>query len=670
LIPADAVKGALRASAEEIAAWLDVPQQYPKDAPAEPTRYLFAALFGGAGQHHYSPAKLLPRSSAAAFIIPATAIDPHTGTARTDTLRSIETIAPPARFECACQLWLETSIEQDAETLLAAALSATESIGAKAGIGFGRLRVEQLRRNGKPFDGSTVLSEQRIKALAAALEQKSPAVLTAPQEQQQHADNAVPQWWKLTITLYEPACIGRMPLVGNSIETHELITATSLRGALRAAWLREGRTEEQIRTRIDEHTLWTPALPAFQEDDEFVPCAPVPRSFVIKKDSPDPSEFRGPVHDRLCGDYTKTDAIRPQLRGLKATWMSVVDTQWRPLKVRRTRAMHVAREYRTRSKRAGALFSRDALAPESSGQRGFVAYAKVPGDVDWPKEFFIGKRSTVGGRASLHAQKKAHPWPSAWSGGQENDSILIELLSPVVMRGEDGYFVRSLDASAWARIAELPAEDIREIEAHSATESISGWMSTWNHGRARATSVAAGSVYKLICKDRQTARSWRARLQGLAIGGIGERNHEGFGWIAVDPPWLGVLKAGPDNPSEQEQNPSARGARPWPGTRESDLPALEEIADAISTIPKRDLPYSVCQPLQELFRIARNDTTSRALEFLQDRRTREQPGRWKPFKEESRLLQMLERAAAAREVFLFALEALLIRAKENREEAE
>jgi hypothetical protein len=130
------------------------------------------------------------------------------------------------------------------------------------------------------------------------------------------------------------------------------------------------------------------------------------------------------------------------------------------------------------------------------------------------------------------------------------------------------------------------------------------------------------------------------------------------------------LKAGSENPPEQEQKPSARGARSWPGTHESDLPALEEIADAISTIPKKQLPYSVCQPLQELFRIARNDTINHALEFLQDRRTREQPGRWKPFNKEPRLLQTLQQAAGAREVFLFALEALLIQAKENREEAE
>ena len=309
-IPADAVKGALRASAEEIAAWLGVTKDYGEREPAEPTSYLLAVLFGGNGNHHYSPATLTSDSPHTDMILPATAIDPDTGTARTNTLRSIEVIEPGAEFQSSCVVWLPGGAAQpatDAETLLVASLAATDSIGAKAGIGLGRLKLMKLRRNGEAADVATILSEPRIQLLEVAL-----ACNELPQRPVPYR-GAVPantprQWWKLSLRLREPVCIGKTPLVGNAIETHELITGTSLRGALRAAWLRKGRTDAQIKPWIDENTRWTPAVPAWLKDGELQPCAPVPRSFVLEKDRPQPSEFVGAVHDQFWGTIPKARA--------------------------------------------------------------------------------------------------------------------------------------------------------------------------------------------------------------------------------------------------------------------------------------------------------------------------------------------------------------------------
>jgi len=607
-IPGDAVKGALRLSAEEVARWLGVGNLYdtsgggPGDKPPEPGWAPLAALFGGKAQAHFSPISI---QKGATRRIASTALDAD-GRAKDETLRTIEVVDAGASLSGRVEVWVADELAKAVETLLVAALAATESLAGKAGIGWGRVDLCDVKLAGRSVVPDQVCSKERLEALKGEFGSFN-GILGTPGTATAAHDAGF--WYRLDITLGEPLSIADRPWVSNQVKTLETIPATTLRGALRAAWAREGKNAGEVAAWLGDWTRWTPALPA--EGDKML--VPVPRSFSTAKGDRFGKDEPHGLHDALNSrekppEVIESDGVTPIQWRTASGWMHQ-DASAPLKKIGRENRMHVARDYETRSKRTGALYSREGVVP---GTR-FVAWARLPEGVSQPKEVFFGKRTSAGnGRATIQWKRENPPTFASQGrterGAQVDTNVFVQLLSPAIVRGPDGHPLRSLSAEGWCRLAGLNAGDILPVgpggsAACTVSRRVSAWMQPWGHARAPITTMDAGSVWRLRCKDGATAARLRAYLTRCEEDGLGERTHEGFGRIAVDPPWLGrFIGHKATSKTASRKRPVARGeAEKWPGFEGLNPADLVAVANQVSQdLGRVKHPRDLRGPLQDL----------------------------------------------------------------------
>ena len=642
VIHGDAVKGALRMSAEQIAAWMGAPKEeleerYAEQGNAEPRLWPLARLFGGdatAGcTARCTPAKIVEQDdekadAKARQVFAATAINRDTGVARDKTLRKTEIVPPGLRFSASYRA--SVAYDEDEvntiETLLLAALASVDSIGGKAGIGWGRVALDKVTVTvgGKERCQIEAVSAQRLKKLQSALKKTpegnavtdstatdpaefksceqldlaerdgpgsvgamgsvaaaSVASAPAPAAGVASASNATSpascRWFMLTITLEEPTCLPGLPEISNKVTTHDWIAATTLRGALAARWRRDGRTDDEISSWLSEGTRWTPGFRVATEGGALV--LPAPRSFITTKRATGGARR---LHDALSGAPPRRAADGTELQwrpaGDIAMWWDGECAKLDEGGGLRETQMHVARNYLTRGKRSGALYARESLAPGTT----FVAWAHVPPSAFRNREqqpvetltLLLGKRVSAGnGQATVCVEESAagpeYSTAAAAQSGTGGDAasvvanagaegnprsvgqevaqdpqgagdVFVHLLCPALVYDEMGYPLRTLDADWWGRAFDAklePSSGAADADAYTGPGRRGGWMTSWKHPRAAVGTIEAGSVWRLRCTSTEDAKVLRAKLR--KEGCIGERVHEGFGWIAVDPPWLG-----------------------------------------------------------------------------------------------------------------------------------
>ena len=755
IIPGEAVKGALRMAAEQVAAWLGWPQDYgpPEGAPvtegtevppgnAEPRSWPLACLFGGADaarragvarctaatlaetqDNGSGPDDRSPPLHKRSHVFASTAINRTTGTAKDNTLRKTEYVPADMRFEArytACVADGETEV---VETLLLAALAAAESVGGKAGIGWGRMELVHVTVavDGKDRKPTTAVTSERLKKLQKALSSTtSPhANAHAGEEGTRPAGQAAPespgtgselQWFKLTIELQEPTCLPDLPEFSNQVTTQDCIPATTLRGALGGYWRQSGCSEADVRAWLSDATAWTPALRTI----DGRPTVPAPRSFVTTKRA---HGKKLPVHDTFRPQWPKTtDGDSLQWRSLAGRAINWSDSKTAVAEsaTRETR-MHVARDYRTGSKRAGALYARESLAPDTR----FVAWAHVPkaafqGAVRFAEgesgvgadkrvesfELLLGKRLSAGnGRAKVDVECTTGPQffdasaddcrgdttappgdaddarsftASTPDGGADSRTVFVQLVSPAVVRDRCGYPRRTLDRDWWeSEFGGEGADGIEIRKSLTAPGRRGGWMAAWRHARAAVTTVEAGSVWRLCCKTTESAASLREQLRER--GRIGERTHEGFGWIVVDPPWLGRPGDERLDAAESEPPKPEGEATPWPGVTVG-ASCLAKIARRLA---KTKVSEENARAHQEIAaRVVRIDPKNvdearkhlHGLEKLCKERAARRESKWKPVEELlSKYNKATERENAPeqyrmlRELLLFELGILVTR---------
>ena len=566
IIPGEAVKGALRMAAEQVAAWLGAGQDYGTTGNAEPTAWPLARLFGGEGTGRCTAATLVPTPSLDSpdrrHVFASTAIDRETGRARDDTLRKTEFVPSGLRFAARYTAGVAEGEVVVVETLLLAALAAVESVGGKTGIGWGRVKLVALTatvvgRNGKDRDPTVAVSPAKLNDLRSALSSDESASASETSETSRHeggagAEPACPTasrstettetgpaldlespWFKLTIDLQEPTCLPGLPEFSNQVTTQDCIPATALRGALAGYWRRSGYSEADVRSWLSDTTAWTPAVRSI----DGTPTVPAPLSFVMTKRG---HGKEAPVHDTFRSRAPTTKKGEPlQWRSLAGGAIHWNGSEWVVAKrAERETRMHVARDYRTGSKRTGALYARESLVP---GTR-FVAWARVPqaafkgvtrsGKVDSPAgnesesshfELLIGKRLSVGnGRAKVQVECAAGPEFFAPAHEAKTDScVFVQLVSPAVIYDMEGYPRRTLDQEWWA--SECGGDGAGKIELQAMRESNrpsrtapgrrGGWMGTWRHARAAVTTIDAGSVWRLRCRTEGNAKRLRDELR-------------------------------------------------------------------------------------------------------------------------------------------------------------
>ena len=650
--------------AEQIAAWLGAPQHsyYACQGTAEAGVWPLARLFGGDATARCTPATLVGGRGRASQVFAATAIDRDTGTADERTLRKIEIVPSGIRFRACYTATVADDEVSVVETLLLAALGSVESVGGKAGIGWGRVTLASVcvRVNGEERERTDAISPERIRQLKCELHRQpgpgpvssrgqqpgaSAGAASAPTTSSSGApaSSGSQQWFKIEITLAEPTCLPDGPDISNKVTTKDWIAATTVRGALAAYWRRSGCKQADIMSWLSDTTAWTPA---FRIVDGAL-AVPAPRSFVTTKRAL--GDVR-PVHDTFAARFPKAnDGSLVQWRSLAGD--SIVGRSKPTLAddkgLRETR-MHVARDYRTRGKRSGALYAKENL---TAGTK-FVCWTRVPKDAfDAQKrsEFtiLIGRRVSAGnGRATVEVTEVGGPQfytpedtaddrtsarsvtsePNA-EHHHENCVVVVQLVSPAIVRDADGYPVRTLALDWWGKTYDVPVDarsDDKEAPGVRTTPGRrGGWMTTWGHARAAVTTIDAGSVWRLRCETISEAQRLRDRLRKRMY--IGERSHEGFGWLAVDPPWLVSGASESSLPSESPAAPKALGEpAPWPGAKQDAGklaciarrmmnvrltaecgPALQELAARVRAAPSSD-GVSHLKKLKEFY-VARDE---------------------------------------------------------------
>ena len=673
-IPADAVKGALRMAAEQVVGWLTGAQpEYIEGEPNEPRQLPLALCFGGSGTIHYKRGSL--ENDVEPRCLSSTALDPSTGSALDNTLRIIEVVPPGACFRTGAIVWAAESELDTLKSLLLAALGACERVGGKAGIGWGRVRPENVR--------CIVIREEEIgpsidapalELLAVALG-KSVGTLTVGPPRTRPGGGAVstagakPIWRRLDLILDEPACLADKPLVGNEVRSRSHIPGTAIRGALRARWEREGWTEADILRWLGTATRFSPGFPAASDGSSLVP---VPRSYLREKDS-------SPLATTWIDVLVDVDEARlaerrkGQWRSVGGGFMTATAPHRQESPVERLATMHVALDYRRGSKRGGALYSRQSISGPGGCAVRFVAWAQVPQDAPLDGEVFVGQRTSAG-RGHLTVKSLVEDPP--WSGGDESEAreIYLALLSPAIVRcPEGGHLRRTIRPEDWLHQAFAAANEKGKIpgaktffddgcQASSTTVTIPGWIRTWGHGRAAAIAVEAGSVFRLRCVKGSDAKKLRGWLKMLEVRGLGERTHEGFGWFAVDPPWLGYpdMDVAVGTPGETTR----ASARPWPGCDLGAKALRDWIGEVHRSTQKAKTTEGVIGSLRVLARTATltGATARTVMDHCRRMAGRSEPRAWTPLREGEPLRQLLERAEkGGLEALRFVLEALIIR---------
>lgn len=344
---------------------------------------------------------------------------------------------------------------------------------------------------------------------------------------------------KLCLKVLEPLILDHRPGVSNEHETLDYIPASRLRGAIFEAL-------PQINPNLDPEKLfdfegprWSDAWPASKQ---FEPFRRLPRC---------PDEKGGLPNSRARNKWgqLETNALRPQI-------------------VKREMNMGVSRYYDRHSHRPGALYAREAISP---GQR-FVAYVDCDDlPISSGLRLNLGTRRSANGRCLLSIDRHGD-WDKITHSAYEDfrtltNGIAIQLLSDAIVAGPFGGYQRGLDEVALTRLAGFP---LTLHASYSAWKIVAGWSGAWNLPRESAVAIEAGSVWLVQAED-----SHRGKLLEFAgklvKRGLGIRTYEGYGTVAINPPWLNLAE--PENSDlfslnfrieEFEGDFAPKEATPWP----------------------------------------------------------------------------------------------------------
>lgn len=547
MVNGDAVKGAFRMSSEHILQWTELAGQSSRldlDREARDRLYL-------------TPGKAIFRSARfdstpATENLMQTAIDGDRGVARENSLRRIEVTSKGAELSSSAILWLEDSEVPATIGFFIRSLAGVETLGGMTSSGKGRVRVTALSAT---LDGRAVnLSDFLLHTPDSS-----------PSPEISCIDRAGGGWHRCIITLLEDTCVGAKPDTSNKTATQDYIPATTLRGAFRAAWIRQGIAPGIIDSLLGPASRWLPAYPALQVTKEGVAesnpgiFVPVPASYIVPKGN---SGLTG-VFDIMS--ERKPDETR-QWRKSPARWMSPLHTSTKS--VAKHLPMNSARDYRTGSKVESALFSREHIDSAGSDAT-FISWIFTDSALPVPRRLSIGKRKSAShGLADVRVEKVKGPptWDADRVGEKNPEGVYVQLMSPAIVRGARGYPVRGLDAALWEHILGNNVKIARCI-ARSGSSEIPAWISPWGHGRAPVCCMDAGSVWKLVPEPPESVQKLREACRVLEHNGAGERRHEGFGWIAVDPPWLGITSS-----PESSHNADSKSDHPEDIDNEKELP--------------------------------------------------------------------------------------------------
>ena len=432
--------------------------------------------------------------------------------------------------------------------------------------------------------------------------------------------------WLIDLKLDEPFTCGARPVVGNEIGALDYIPGTNLRGALAAALRYEHASPDMDKWFgfSPQGTVtfrYSPAWPLpIKDDDRVKSVVPMPLGFLYDKGD---DGFQGKVgvwnHVMSEGSpptNAETDPThRYQWTRPRHRWLAL-DADNKPLfgfNAIPENAIHVGLHYARRASRQGALFSQSRVAAGSRFTAWISGKEMLPEKL--PERIFLGKRRSAGNGSATLASRYVRP-PFAWDA--QGDIISIALLSDtIVPAGDRAGYRTGLNAEFWNELC-----DAELIRADSASLVVQGWSSTWGVPREPAVAIAAGSVFRLRRKGATNIE----RLKSLATDGLGFRTQEGFGWVAVNPPWLRVGPGPITSTSTEERAPRHPNPTAWPGqslAREAQI-RLAQTARGLSVLLHEDGPKVV----ELAVRAGRGDNVQPVQAYLNRMAGRTNPREW------------------------------------------
>jgi CRISPR-associated protein Csx10 len=469
------------------------------------------------------------------FVKPGVAIDPRSGSAKTDFLRFEEMARVGTVLDAECAMQVPDSVREAVSALLIASAKLVERLGGKRRRGAGRCRLEILDNAGRPADERPAIEWLKQHPSAPdwpveTVQRLTPAVETPPAQDDDWV--SVP----LKLILRGPLAVAYRA-TGNVVESLDYLPGYYL-----LPFITE--TFPQLRAAVPSgDVVVLPAHPeiAGQRGE------PVPLALYAPKEGKGLQEPEKVVN-RLVAREPGGDQ---QLKQLRDGFLSPTQpTQY--LKTPKTMLTHnsVFDEYQRPSEETGGVYSYEAIAPEvvlrsELRLRGGWAKQLAASEPNWYRKLSgivsLGRsKKDDYGEVELHAEA---PRESSGSTPElSGNQLFVWLVSDTLLRNEQVRLEPTPETlrQELSRRLGVPLR-IRDSAAQGTLDALvrvrrlEPWHVGWGLPRPSLVALQAGSC---VVFEVQQGTLDPAKLSKLEVSGIGDRTAEGFGQVRFNHPLL------------------------------------------------------------------------------------------------------------------------------------
>ncbi len=356
---------------------------------------------------------------------------------------------------------------------------------------------------------------------------------------------------RLILRNLEPLCLPTTGHPGNLIRTHSFVRGQTLRGALMAWLIREGKSGDLA---VFDHLSVGDALPLPTDVDEVTQVLPIPLSILTKKPKAQNSglpwwAMGGGAPEAFDGLYIEKDKKdeKPKRPGEhEYVCRETANGSW----IRYAPSIRVRLRNATpkrRSEAAANLFSLEELAEdtwfasevrcdsEETAGEFLRLFAPLLKEADW---ITLGR----GGAPTCIEKVRpvmSSPGTSTTMGQADNASAIgsrqdlyLTLQSDLILRGPNLGFLDNLDKIVLCEIIgrkDLQSQDWKIEKAVTETTPIHGFNAVSGLRRSPALAIRRGSCWKISGAGSATLADALAKIDAL-----GERTEEGFGRFVLN----------------------------------------------------------------------------------------------------------------------------------------
>jgi CRISPR-associated protein Csx10 len=462
------------------------------------------------------------------FVKPGVAIDPETGSAKTDFLRFDETARAGATLRANISLLCSGDAAADTAMLglALASLALLERLGGDRRRGLGQCKVEvaEFAAAPKGMPSTVKAAVEWLQANTQAPAMVAAKTATSGSIDRKPVKSTAFRRFALDVKILSPTTIAK-DVQGNVVSTLHSIPGSQLMQAAVQFAERLGLTQAAIEAAIAHGDLRIlPATPALPDGARSVPAPLVLEAEKEAKDThrnkltdAEPEKQHKGLRGTFCG--VEADGGLVKAGGLRTklyTHNSVEDELQKPTE-----------------KAGGGVFVLEAIEPGEHLKSELwirtgdaIADAKVDAARKSPVRVAVGRAKAAGsGQVEIYLGNEL----GAVTADKKDASTVIWAVSDIVLPAGDLRLEEAVKAVLKdAGLKEITIDEKSEIRAARRE----GWISLWALLRQTLHVVEAGSV--IVLKTALNDED----LKKLAENGLGDRRSEGFGHVLVNPALL------------------------------------------------------------------------------------------------------------------------------------